>query len=286
VTPERIVAAFRKEQPSMSGFFVAPDNHSHVLAFDFDSDDGEAKAVRLGKTLWVSGIPAYLEPSRRGAHLWVVFEERLPARVIRRAARYFLERSDMGMVPDHKRPGFIVPDPKIEIRPGQDTVADGGVGLALRLPTMPHPKTGVRHPLYNPCGNHRELQIGANLAEMLKNLSLAPAKWAVQASADYVAPVDPRSISKVYKNPRAEQPDEFAEASVCDMLRDYWGVTNARPGKAIRCPAHDDQMPSLSILRDDRRVICKSPPCDLNNNDRGRGSYELYKMAPKKAVTA
>jgi hypothetical protein len=39
-------------------------------------------------------------------------------------------------------------------------------------------------------------------------------------------------------------------------------------------------MPSLSILKDDQRVICFSPSCVLNNNGHGRGTYELTKMAP------
>ena len=64
------------------------------------------------------------------------------------------------------------------------------------------------------------------------------------------------------------------------MLRDLWGVENARPGKAVRCPAHDDRNPSLSILRDDKRVICKTPGCILNNDDHGRGTYELTRLAP------
>jgi hypothetical protein len=39
------------------------------------------------------------------------------------------------------------------------------------------------------------------------------------------------------------------------------GVSNAKPGRTVRCPAHPDRHASLSILRDDRRAICKSASC-------------------------
>lgn len=36
------------------------------------------------------------------------------------------------------------------------------------------------------------------------------------------------------------------------------GVMNARPGRTVRCPQHEDRAASLSILADDRRAICKA----------------------------
>lgn len=35
------------------------------------------------------------------------------------------------------------------------------------------------------------------------------------------------------------------------------GILNAKPGLTVRCPAHDDERASLSILADDKRAICK-----------------------------
>jgi len=36
------------------------------------------------------------------------------------------------------------------------------------------------------------------------------------------------------------------------------GVQNARPGRTVRCPQHEDRAASLSILADDKRAICKA----------------------------
>ena len=45
------------------------------------------------------------------------------------------------------------------------------------------------------------------------------------------------------------------------------GVIKARPGRTVRCPAHDDKHASLSILKDDMRAVCKSASCPWS----GRG---------------
>lgn len=54
--------------------------------------------------------------------------------------------------------------------------------------------------------------------------------------------------------------------SVSEALVDR-GILNARPGRTVRCPAHEDRQPSLSVLADDRRAICKSAGCSWS----GRG---------------
>jgi hypothetical protein len=54
--------------------------------------------------------------------------------------------------------------------------------------------------------------------------------------------------------------------SVSDALAAR-GITNARPGRTVRCPNHEDRSASLSILRDDQRAICKAASCEWS----GRG---------------
>lgn len=281
LTPQLVVDALQKKVQSLSGFMIATDSTSHVLGIDFDLDNGVELAHRLGMKMWGDGIPAYVEPSRRGGHLWVTVERPVPAKTLRRATRYYLEQAGFGMVPDPKRPNVQIPDPKIEIRPGQDELPEGGLGLALRLPTMPHPKTGLRYALYAAYGNPLEFPLGKNLGDMLLEIQIAPAKFLIEAAMRFVPELDPRHIPKEYRTPKAEKDDAFANASASEMLREYWNVMNAQPGRAVRCPAHDDKNPSLSILRDDRRVICKAPSCILNNDGHGRGTYEIWKLSPK-----
>lgn len=78
---------------------------------------------------------------------------------------------------------------------------------------------------------------------------------------------------------RAERPiDAYNdEHRVSELLRDAFGI-EARPGRAVRCPWHDDRSPSLSILPDDRRAFCHSPSCELHNGGRGRDAWDLAQL--------
>ena len=264
LTPAIAVAGLTKTGPSISGFMIAPGGVSHSLAIDFDDEDGYKQAIKVGRTMHTANAPAYVERSGRGAHLWAVLEQTMQARSIRRALRWWIQRS--GLDPE---------DPKIELRPGSDDLPEGGLGHALRLPLMPHPRTGHRGRLINPVTG--EL-VGANLGETLLNIETIPCSSIVEAAMLFVPKPNPLNIPLSLRNVHA--PREEDTASAAGILRELWGVENAQPGRAVRCPAHDDKRPSLSILRDDRRVICRSPSCILNNNDRGRGTHELEKLAP------
>jgi hypothetical protein len=251
--------------PSISGYMIAPPGVSHTAAIDFDRDDGLKQAMRLARLMAASEMPAYVESSRRGAHLWITLDAVTPARVIRMGLRAMLQALDLD-----------AHDPKIELRPGTDTVDEDGLGHCLRLPLMPHPKTGKR-------GRLRTAQdepVGKTLADTLLNWETAPASALYDWAERYKPPpLQPDQMPKAGRNPHEPLPEDDSLAS--DILRDLWGLTQAPvPGRAIKCPAHDDTKPSLMIMRDDRRAICWAPHCILNNNDRGRGTYELRQLAP------
>lgn len=270
LTPARIVQAFTERVP-LSAYTVGADNLTHVAAIDVDFEDEGATAMRIARTMMAHGAPAFVEKSRRGAHVWLCLDERVPAIVARRALRSFIQLAG------------IEYDPKIELRPGSDRLSeDDGVGFALRMPTMPHPATGKRYPL---CDPESGAPIGASLGEMLLALEYVPAGVMGAIAEQWTPPMlRPEELDHYDRPPRSHSPGPKESAS--DILRDLWHVMNARPGKAVKCPAHDDQHPSLSITRDDERAICHSPTCDLNNNGRGRGTWELRKMAPAAAVAA
>lgn len=70
----------------------------------------------------------------------------------------------------------------------------------------------------------------------------------------------------VVRPPRTRADNDTGSVSDALIAR---GVLNARPGRTVRCPAHDDLHASLSILQDDRRAICKSSSCPWS----GRGVW-------------
>lgn len=269
LTPEIVLSAMSKKGPSVGAYMISEENTSHLLAFDFDTDDGMEQAYSLAETMTSLGMAAFVETSRRGAHLWSPLAASLPANMIRRAARSLLESA----LPEDAK------DPHIEIRPGSDEIAEGGLGHPLRLPCMPHPKTGKYGVMY---GVDRK-PLGKTLAEVLLATAEVPASPVeiIEKRSTMWRPTIkglPKAFRNTYRPPSGEDPYENASAS--DILMQLWGVTNARPGKAVRCPAHKDRNPSLSILPDDKRAICKTPGCILNNDDHGRGTYELTTLAP------
>jgi len=273
LTGEIVLAGLTGTGPSISGYMIAPGSMSHVLAYDFDTDDGLDQAFRLALTMKDSSVPAYFEESRRGAHLWCILDEVLPAITIRAAAKAFLQVAGLPDTDEH-----------IEIRPGSDrvdaewhphvegAVVGTGLGHALRLPMMPHPKTGKAGRMMDATGK----PLGATVAEIILAMDWADAglfrTWSERWRRPPVAhiPADKR-------NPH-DYPEDTSTAS--EILATMWGVRNARAGRSVKCPAHDDRIASLNILPDDKRALCMAGGCVLNNDDHGRGTYELRKLAP------
>jgi len=262
LTPEVVIAGLTGKGPSIGGYMIAPPGVAHTLAIDFDTDDGLEQGLTLAKTMKENGFFPYVESSRRGAHLWCPINSPLPAKKIRAAARVMLA---MALLPTD--------DPHIEIRPGSDTVEKDGLGHALRLPRMPHPKTSVRGTMFRADGS----EVTGSLASWMLETDFTPVAK-VMEWADKWRP--PTYVTAYGHNPRAPRPDDDASAS--DLLMTFWSVAKAAPGRNSKCPAHgsEDRHPSLSVMKDDKRVICRVPGCILNNNDKGRGTYELRKLAP------
>jgi hypothetical protein len=262
LTPDVIVAGLQKRGPTVGAYLPGADSTTHVLALDIDRDDGWEIARRVAGAMWAADVPAFVEGSRRGAHLWATLAEPVPSRLARRALRAFLADAH---APD---------DPKIELRPGMDRLEGDGLGHALRLPLMPHGVTGERWTLCWPDGR----PLGRSISEIVAACFDVEfgTRAAIESAAERWSPIiDPAGIPSAYRKPRRR--DEGEPDDVGPILADL-GVA-VRPGRAVRCPFHDDRHPSLSIAADGRRVFCKSPECEAHNLGRGLGAVQLANLA-------
>lgn len=266
MTVDVVAGALLMETPPISAFFIAPGNTTHVAAVDFDSEDGSQLASVLANHLYRAGVPSYIELSRRGAHLWMCLERSHPAKQVRAALAQWCEEAGMPRVNGRL-------SPKVELRPASDHISDDGVGHALRMPLMPHPKTNLRYSMTDATG----ALMPTKLKDLLLEVQQVPADAIEKAAMMHRPVIDPASIPMSYRTPKAGRADDGSLAS--DILAKLWGCLNARPGRAVKCPAHDDEHPSLSILKDDKRAICHSPSCILHNDGRGRGTWELTTLA-------
>lgn len=265
LTPNVILRALEGTVP-VSAYFPGADNSTRVLAIDIDLDvRPDGLPADLARAATSCGLPAYVEGSRRGGHVWMLLDEPVGSAAARRALATILK---MAGAPD---------DPRIELRPAADRLYNQrSLGHALRMPMMRHPLTGERSWLFEP---ETMTPIARTVSGTLDALRTGSVSVTLDLAAQDVA--SPGRIS----HPRARLVNGAAtirstdEVTVSEILRDDFGVLDARPGRTVRCPVHDDRSPSLSIARDDRRAWCHSPSCELNGDGRGQDAYSLAHLS-------
>ncbi len=105
------------------------DDSCYFLAVDFDKEQWEEDAVAYFDTCTSLGLMAALERSRsgRGGHIWMFFDEAIPASLARRLGAYILTETM------ERRPelGFSSYD---RFFPNQDTLPKAGFGNLIALP--------------------------------------------------------------------------------------------------------------------------------------------------------
>ena len=105
------------------------DETCYFLAADFDKTTWEYDAVAFLKTCHQKNLPAVLERSRsgKGAHVWLFFEESIPAALARKLGASILTET-MESNPE------IGLDSYDRFFPNQDTLPRGGFGNLIALP--------------------------------------------------------------------------------------------------------------------------------------------------------
>lgn len=250
--------------PPLATYFLDDDSMSTVGAVDLDSPDGWDRALAIVGALSRANVPSYAEPSRRGAHVWLTVDAKLPAIVL----RYAVLAAVVGA-------GLNPADPTVEIRPSTSTRSSRFAGGSLRLPWMRHPASGIRYGLYDP-STMRPILDGDFSVALCRLAAADSAALALLAQRYVPRPSFRKRMSAATKSPHsvsARQPQSVSRA-----LYEAWGV-NVVPGRSTRCPLHDDRQPSLRVAADDLRAWCFSPTCVLNEGGRGVTAWRLYQLA-------
>lgn len=291
LTGDVVLRAFDTGIP-ISGYFLNEASATHLAAVDLDLPDGLDLGRRLVARIAAVGGVAYLEPSRRGGHVWIVLDEVRPAVQIRYALRALcLEAhlpTDPGDPEKGRPPDPTKPHPKIELRPGSDRLGlprpgePPPLGHCLRMPTMPHPKTGKRYIMLSINGE----KLPPKLVELMPTIELCPVA-VIEDAAERCPlpeekPVPPKGLLRPYGE--KDRKGAYAESAI-KIMQDLWGVQDPLyPGRGFHCPAHPDTNKSAMVHRSDERVICWNPECVLSNGFHGRGTYELTQMAPRRGA--
>ena len=123
-------------QPFVAGVYpLLLDETCYFLAVDFDKAGWQADAVAFLHGCRRLGLVGALERSRsgRGGHVWLFFEEIIPAVLARRLGSHLLteameDRPDIGL------------DSYDRLFPSQDTLPQGGFGNLIALPLQRGPR--------------------------------------------------------------------------------------------------------------------------------------------------
>jgi len=105
------------------------DNTSHFIAADFDDENWQESIRKLYSTCKNFEIPTYIERSRsgNGGHLWIFFEENLPAEQTRKLMFELLREATI-VSHFEKEPSFD------RLFPNQDFHSGKGLGNLIALP--------------------------------------------------------------------------------------------------------------------------------------------------------
>jgi hypothetical protein len=136
---------------TLGTYVIDERGRSRFAVFDADSQDGLHVLLALQLRLAEDGVPSYLELSRRGGHLWVLFQ--VPA-LSSQVRRWLLPYSPAG----------------VEFYPKQNE--GRGYGSLIRLPLGMHLLSGHRYPFveWTPDGL---VEVAPTIPEMLEWLAVS-----------------------------------------------------------------------------------------------------------------
>jgi hypothetical protein len=123
-------------QPFVAGVYpLLHDETCFFLAVDFDQASWRDDAAAFRDTCRDLNVPVALERSRsgRGAHVWLFFDEAIPAALARRLGSHVLTET-------MKRRPEIGLDSYDRLFPNQDTMPQGGFGNLIALPLQRAPR--------------------------------------------------------------------------------------------------------------------------------------------------
>ncbi len=119
----------------MGVYPMLQDETCFLIAADFDKESWREDTGAFMKTCRRFNLPAALERSRsgNGGHIWMFFEEPIPAVLARKLASHILTETM------EQRPGIGL-DSYDRFIPNQDTLPQGGFGSLIALPLQKKPR--------------------------------------------------------------------------------------------------------------------------------------------------
>lgn len=221
------VVAHLRGDITLGTYVLDSSSQARFIAFDADDAPQFGRVIQLSQDLAKEGVPAYLEESRRGGHLWLFFASPKSGK----DAKVFAHKITQNRHLDG-----------VEIFPKQDQLTRGP-GSLIRLPFGLHRKTGLKYGFIT--ADHQPL--AGSLVDQCQILSApqtVPEDFIkfklVNASPSVEKPV-PGALEK----PRAALSQKIKTSmKAYDFIAQY--VELSADGRGL-CPFHVDQHASFSV---------------------------------------
>jgi hypothetical protein len=226
--------------PTLGAYALDVHGRAKWICLDADDEHQWQQVVAAATDLHQQGVKAYLEPSRRGGHLWL-FTRPLPGADARRVGRYLIAHYELG---------------SIEVFPKQDRLVTGP-GSFVRLPLGKHRKTGRRYHFTTPTGKPLAPTIRRQI-QLMGTPVVIPDSFISQA-LDATVPQPP-----VVPTPSFSAPDEPVTGATpaerikqAISVREFVGqYVELDPQGRGHCPFHDDQHQSFGVNEESNYWHC------------------------------
>ena len=215
---------------TLGTYLLDQESQARFLVLDADDEQAWERLGHLARVLAGEDIPAYLEKSRRGGHLWLFLAQAVPGR----DARAF----GLGLLAAHQVEG-------VELFPKQARLATGP-GSLVRMPFGVHRLSGLRYGFYttdgSPLASTTREQIYA-----LKTPETVP-EAALDAYRSFVSSRPAPAITEPLEAPTGTVSERIkARVTVLEFVSQYVDLKPTANGAIGLCPFHDDHHPSFGV---------------------------------------
>jgi hypothetical protein len=215
---------------TLGTYLLDQESKARFLVLDADDEQGWENLGHLARVLADESVPAYLEKSRRGGHLWLFLAQAVAGREVRSFGQ--------GLLTAHQVEGA-------ELFPKQDELLSGP-GSLIRLPFGIHRLTGRRYGFYTLDGS----LLAPTIREQIDVLS-APqfvpeaafeAYRSLVSSRPAMTLTEPLEASTGMVSERIK-----ARVTVLEFVSQYVDLKPTASGALGLCPFHDDHHPSFGV---------------------------------------
>jgi hypothetical protein len=213
---------------TLGTYVLDQGSRAKFMVLDADSPKDFTDLIHVSSVLKSDGVPTYLETSRRGGHLWFLFDSPKPGKDVRAFGK--------GIFDTFKLQG-------LELYPKQEK-AEKGPGSCIRLPFGVHRLTGKRYPFIDPDGELLASSVREQVS-LLANAKTIPN----DVFEGYKSYTSQNDVTPNHSGENGETTwDKIKErAPSLDFISAFVPLRRTASGGVGKCPFHDDQHDSFGV---------------------------------------